>query len=106
MSNQNHPSIAIPQYILYEKIERAARAYSLRPDQIISKLFLVVPVFKPQEGEIEIETKYGKLKVFFSHDLLSNHIQAGSKSKALLLDNSKYNYPKVSKVSLPKSLVN
>jgi hypothetical protein len=53
----------------------------------IEDLFLVVYSPKGAEGEIELDTVYGKLKTFFTNSIPSN--------KIFLLHKSKYSYPQI-----------
>jgi hypothetical protein len=92
----NYPKLAIPEYLLIEKIERAFKQGGLK----IEDLFLVVPVSeRNSEGEIFLETKYGKLRTFFVNELFEFHRYDRSIPKALLLSAKKFNYPKISKIS-------
>lgn len=91
------PSIAIPLFMLEEKIEKAMRA--TRDLNYIDKMFLIIPVPKNNEGEDFVETKYGRLRVFFCSELMEFHKYEVSTPKALLLSHEKFEYPKVSKVS-------
>lgn len=94
-----HPNIAIPLFQLHELIERAARG--TKDKNVIEKLFLIVPVERlDMEGEIKIETKYGKLLVFFCNQLDQFQSYGQEKPKGLLLHHGKFPYPKVSRVSV------
>lgn len=87
--------LAIPEFLLLEKIRRA-RKYGV----LIEDLFLVVPVAKKdEEGETDLNTKEGKLRVFFVSQLYEFHQYASTIPTALLLSHKKFPYPKVNKVS-------
>lgn len=87
--------IALPEYLLNEKIERATRAGASFAD-----LFLVIPCTAEfGECEVDLETKFGKLKVFFCKELYEFQKYGRAAPQALLLNRKKYDYPKISKPS-------
>lgn len=95
----NNPKINIPEFQLNELIVRAAKA--TRDKDVVDKLFLVVPVERlDMEGETKINTKYGKLLVFFCHQLDQFQAYGKEKPTGLLLHHGKFPYPKVSRVSV------
>lgn len=100
MNNYNKElkrKIPLPEFLLNEFLERA-----FRHGNTIEDMFLIVPVLENEEGEASLDTKYGKLKVFFSNELHKFQSYAGRKTpqaRALLLSHKKYPYPKVSKTS-------
>jgi hypothetical protein len=87
--------IALPEYLVNEKIERGIRA-GLK----IEDLFMVIPCSTEHgEGEVDLETKHGNLKVFFCKDLYDFQVYGRKTPQALILSKRKYNYPKISKPS-------
>lgn len=99
MKTENGPKIQIPEYLLNEKIKRAFTLGGLK----IEDLFLVIPVSAEHgEGDSFLETKFGKLRVFFCNMLhqMQAHEYARSlgmtEPKVLLLSHKKYPYPKIS----------
>lgn len=99
MKTEGGPKLQLPEYLLNEKIERAFKLGGLK----IEDLFLVVPVNSEHgEGDSFLETKFGRLKVFFCNILhqmqkfeyMKSHGRAVP--KVLLLSHKKYPYPKIS----------
>lgn len=78
--------ILINKAVLFEIIEK--RIYETKVK--IEDLFLLCKAPNDLEGEQDVDTPYGKLKVFFIKQDLK---------KSWLLHKSKYDYPKISKVS-------
>jgi len=94
------PKIALPEWLLNEKLERAltkSKGVTLKIDD----LFLVIPHF--EEGEVKIETKYGWLRVFFCKELAEFQRYGRKTPQGLLLSHKKYEYPKISRIKVVKS---
>jgi len=94
------PAIALPEWLLNEKLERALTK-SKGVDLKIDDLFLVIPHF--EEGEVKIETKYGWLRVFFCKELKEFQKYDRKTPQGLLLSHKKYEYPKISRIKVVKN---
>jgi len=94
------PPIALPEWLLNEKLERAltkSKGVTLKIDD----LFLVIP--HKEDGEVKMETKYGYLRVFFCKDLADFQRYGRKTPQGLLLSHKKYEYPKISRIKVVKS---
>lgn len=87
-SKENSGNIVLMnKTLLYEIIEK--RIYETKCK--MEDLFLLCKAPNGFEGEDDVQTPYGKLKVFFLKD--------GWRGKSWLLNRKKFPYPKISKVS-------
>lgn len=77
-------TVIINQVELQEFLEKRVRQQGMK----IEDLFLVVNA-RPDEWELEMDTSFGKLKVFARNDCPKN----------LLLNHKRFPYPEVTKVS-------
>ena len=91
------PAIALPEWLLNEKLERAltkSKGVILKIDD----LFLVIP--HKEDGEVKMETKYGYLRVFFCKELAEFQRYGRKTPQGLLLSHKKYEYPKISRIKV------
>ena len=79
--------VLMSKQLLYEIIEK--RIYETKCK--MEDLFLLCKAPGGLEGEQQVDTPYGKLRVFFLKD--------GWRGKSWLLNKKKYPYPKISQVS-------
>src|SRR6266850_1431421 len=97
---RNAPPIAIDEWFLNEKLEKALFK-SIKVNLKIDDLFLVIPYH--EEGVIDLELKFGKLKTFYVKELKEFENYGRSTPQALLLSRKRFPYPKSSRIVKPKS---
>src|SRR6266446_3755258 len=94
------PKIAIDEWIINETLEKALFK-SIKITLTINDLFLVIPY--SEDGVIDLETKYGKLKTFYVKELHEFQKYGRQTPQALLLSHKRFSYPSISRIAKPKS---